>query len=560
MLMEGEFMKSNSKKKHAFGIREKTLCFMAFPCIMIAVFVGVYVSISYRNIIDDEAKERLRSAAEGVAVISANLGDEPELLSRSVDSYSTRIGVELTVFRGDVRDVTTIDGAAGTKMDSTIKQKLIDTKGELFVTDANVNGELYYGFYVPNLDGNELVGAVFAGIPRAEELAFVNSKVVKLIGGIALIAIILLVISAISLREMVGKLTNSVSLVEQLHNNDLKVEYDKKFDKNRDEYEEIYNSTYEFARSLNEIVVKINAASEHLHTVSLDLNENAQAANATTSEIVKAVENVSSGAQDQADDTQNVAESVAAMGKNIETIVTNTDALSDTSDRMNAAKEKVVETLEVLSDSNNSTMSEVKEVNEQITRTNESIKAIYEALNLIQDIASQTDLLSLNASIEAARAGEVGKGFAVVAEEIKKLAEQSSETSERINDNLSSLVNNYQLIVQKVNQTTENINVQNDKLIETKSNFVTLEDGINDTSGQIVEISKLVDEVDQEREKINAAVLNLSAVSQENAASTEEIMASIEELNSIVALVLDKASGLTGLSKELADEVSVFDI
>ena len=111
-----------------------------------------------------------------------------------------------------------------------------------------------------------------------------------------------------------------------------------------------------------------------------------------------------------------------------------------------------------------------------------------------------------------------------------------------------------------MDSTTNNINHQNDKLIETKNNFVTLENGIDDTSSQITHINQMVGELDKEREKINEVVLNLSAVSQENAASTQEIMASIEELNSIVTIVDNKASGLTELSNELADKVSVFTI
>lgn len=548
------------KKRFAFGIKQKTLSFIAFPCIMIALFTAVYAIISYRDIIRDEARETLHAATYGAKLISESLEDDTEILASSIDIYSDQIEVEITIFEGDIRAVTSIEGALGTKMDAHIEEELIKTEKELFLTDANVNGELYYGYYVPYFEDGNLAGAVFAGIPRANAVALINEQVTKLIGCIIVITLIFLLLAAVEIGKLLKKLYGSVDLVEQLHDNDLKVDYNDRFRKNKDEYEEIYNSTYEFARNLNEIVSKIKDASENLHNISVELNGNAEVANATTSEIAKAVENVSTGAQDQAEDTQHVADSVANMGNNIETITSNTGSLAETAARMNQAKEKVVETLEVLTKTNSSTMEDVKDVNQQITLTNDSINAIYEALNLIQDIASQTNLLSLNASIEAARAGEVGKGFAVVAEEIKKLAEQSSETSERINENLNDLVSNYQLIVQKMDETTDNINNQNAKLMETKNNFVTLENGIDDTNSQITLISQMVDELDKEREKINEAVLNLSAVSQENAASTEEIMASIEELNSIVALVDNKASGLTELSGELAGKVSVFTI
>lgn len=552
-------MNEKQSLKSKFGVREKTLCFIAIPCLLICIFSSLYAAISYSNIINDEVEEKLLAATWGVKHICDNVNDLDELQA-ILDDYADEAGVEVTVFDGDVRIATSVEGAIGTVMAADVKAQLLELKDHLFTTNANVNGETYYGYYVPFIENGTLQGSVFAGIPLAEAKSLISSNVKQLVIYIVVISIASIMVASFILNRMLKKLMKSVSLVEQLHSNNLNMSDAKKFDNNSDEYESIYNSTYEFAASLNKIVSNIQDASDELKNISIDLSDNANVANVTTNEISKAVENVSSGAQDQAEDTQNVAESVAHMGENIKMITTNTGSLADTATKMSDAKEKVVETLELLSDTNNATMADVAAVNEQITRTNDSIKQIYIAINLIQDIASQTNLLSLNASIEAARAGEVGKGFAVVAEEIKKLAEQSSESSENINENLNSLVENYELIIKKMEQTTTNIKDQNEKLNETKNNFVVLGDGIDDTNKQIVTINEMVVELDRERDKINEVVLNLSAVSEENAASTEEIMASVEELNSIVNIVDSKASGLTDLSKELAKKVSIFTI
>ena len=108
--------------------------------------------------------------------------------------------------------------------------------------------------------------------------------------------------------------------------------------------------------------------------------------------------------------------------------------------------------------------------------------------------------------------------------------------------------------------TTSNIGEQNNKLQETEADFKVLNDGITETTVQIREISNIVSDISNQRDVINEAVLNLSAISEENAASSQEVMASVEELNSIVSIIDDKASELEKMNKELNELVTVFKI
>lgn len=481
-------------------------------------------------------------------------------MKSQIDTYADETDTEITIFNGDVRTVTSIDNALNTKMDAHIEEQLIKTKANLYVKDALVNGEEYFGYYIPFVQNNELRGAAFSGIPKAKAQSIIIKKVVAMVISIVIIMAVFVTIAVLQIGRILKKLTVASDYAESLDENDLCVEYDNKIKNDVDEYTEIANILYRAINKLRDLITNINTSSQSSLNISSELSRNSQNLSRTTTEIANVISNVTEGAQNQADETQKVAESIQNMGKDIEIIVDNGDKLSEAAQNMSAAQNKVVDTMSVLHSTNQTIMNDVTEVNNQIEITNNSIKSIYSALSIIQDIAEQTNLLSLNASIEAARAGEAGKGFAVVASEIKQLADQSSTNSSEIECSLQALIENYKLIIDKMENTTANIGEQNDKLRETESDFETLNSGIAETTTQIKEINDIVSDINNQREVINEAVLNLSAISEENAASSQEVMASVEELNSIVSIVDDKASELEKMNKELNELVAVFRI
>ena len=547
-------------KKYKYGIKEKTLSFILFPCLMIALFSCIYTGYSQYNTIEDEIGNQLRSAAYGAQIISESLGMKADNMRSQIDTYAAETGTEITIFNGDVRAVTSIDGALNTKMDAHIKEKLIETNEVLYTTDALVNGEDYFGYYIPFVENDELRGAVFSGIPKAKAQSIITQKVTTMVISIVVIMIIFVTLAISQVSKILKKLTVASNYAEALDANNLYVEYDKRIKNDTDEYAGIGNILYRAINKLQDLIKEIHVSAQNSLSISSDLSQNSENLSNTTNDIAHVIGNVADGAQNQADDTQRVVESVQDMGNNIEKIVANGNKLSTAAENMSVAQTKAVDTLAVLHNKNQTIMNDVTEVNHQIEITNDSIKSIYSTLSIIQDIATQTNLLSLNASIEAARAGEAGRGFAVVASEIKQLADQSSANSSEIEHSLQSLIDNYKLIIEKMESTTFNINEQNSKLQETEADFEILNNGITETTAQIREINNIVSDISNQREVINETVLNLSAISEENAASSQEVMASVEELNSIVALVDDKASELESMNKELNDMVRVFKI
>lgn len=430
------------------------------------------------------------------------------------------------------------------------------TGDHCMVDDLLVEGEHYVAMFEQISDGVILMVGL--------ELDYYDSIYRRTINGnlifmAAICVVSIFVIGVVVVRNM-KSLAGAVTNLDRIADGELGFEVDRKFLKRSDETGDIARHIKSLLKSLSETVKMIFGNADSMHDFSEEFKERFREMSQTVSNVNIAVEEIAQGATNQAEETQKVSAQISDMGFSIDETSRNVDALANSADTMKAQNDRMTAIMQELTTLMNRTKDSIHEVHTQTNVTNQSAMEIGEAVNIISEIATETNLLSLNASIEAARAGEQGRGFAVVADQVRKLAEQSSEAAGEIARVIEQLMENSNTSVTTMNEVLEEINLQGDKLAETKVAF----DGLNAEIGYVVEsidnIANEVTNLNTAKVEVQASVENLSAISQENAASTEETSASMEELAQSINSCDAETQRLVEIANELTDNVSKFKL
>lgn len=330
--------------------------------------------------------------------------------------------------------------------------------------------------------------------------------------------------------------------------------------KSKDEVGRISNSFNDMLTKFSEMMHKSKSVSDQVVTSADNLAKNAEHVNFASMEINKTIDEIARGASEQ---VSGIDEGVIAINKLAEQI----QELLDSGQMMAGEATDVARTNE----KGSAVMSTLKEKNEY---SNESTIRISKAISALRDktseidgiletitnIASQTNLLALNASIEAARAGEHGKGFAVVAEEIRKLAEGSSEATDSIRDLINEIGDVSNQAVTIMDEVTLITTEQNDAVKSAEDVFDNISVSIEKISQLIITTTEFVVTIDTQKEEIVRTIEGISAVSEESAASSEEVTATVTEQTSSITDVNSAASALSEIARELQDEINKFTI
>lgn len=433
-------------------------------------------------------------------------------------------------------------------------------KHDTYVVEYDYNGSIKYAACYTDENGRFIlvVSADDNDVLKDSASLIVKVTAISLLIGMAAIVVVFIFI-----RKIVAPLSYATNAVEELAALDFRVkneQQERRFAGLKDEVGNIMRAVLKLRGELTAVVTELKNQSGNLFEQSDSLSKSASDTMNNMKDTDRAVDEMANGATMLAQETQSASENVIEIGNMIDKVNDNTEELAKDADNMKELGENAENILRQLIAGQKEMVTHIGVVNDKTHEANKAAGKISEVVNLITEIASQTNLLSLNASIEAARAGEAGRGFAVVAENIKQLAEQTTSSAADIQDIIHDLEQKSGETVEKTEAVNNIVNKQSEDMKQTADILNQVITGITGLIDKIDSIAVSVANMDKSKENVVDVIGNLSSVSQENAASTEETSASTTMAMETVKKIADEAVKLKDIAQELEDRMKQFII
>ena len=560
----------NLKKKKKHSIKNKLVVIIISALIVVFSITTILISISIKSSMTDVLLVKSTETANEVAslaelVIKSNKENDviPEL-QKLVEEKASKDNIEYAVIidtnvkaiahsdkvkLGKVYDDQyTIDGAKNGK-----------TQSSKFYAD--VQKVWTYDIMVPIYKDGKIYGALDIGIPISGidtvVTSFLKIQTILIVISLVLVGIIIIysLNKAFNAMKVLVDVINETSKLNLKESNRLDV-----FSKRNDEIGDISNSLINMREILSNMVLSIKSSTNRIDEFVYELLKTTDESVNSINGITQSISEIAKSAQSQATDLQDEVSEINVLGGEIENVTNNTINISDKINYTKTLSENgisVVRNLSSCAIKNKDISENIMAIVEDVDKDSKDISSI---VDTITEIANQTNLLALNASIEAARAGESGKGFTVVAEEVKKLAEQTSQFTNEIRDKVNSIQARSNSAVSSMQKNISIVDENNEAVIKTNSIF-------NELSEELIILNKAINNIAEYSKNMNLrknSILdisqNISAVSEETSAATDEIHTISTNQVTKMENLYKEVEGLQSCSKSLTEEVNKFNI
>lgn len=557
---------SKTKKRGTFAA--KIIVMVILAVIVSNVICMVFILESSKKQITDSVKHTMADVVNTTSKIMENEISNSGLDDLDYDGYANNLSdVKLEGMDSAYMYVVQNDGTmlyhptkekVGQPVENAVikgvVQQLQDGKKPgTTVVEYDFNGTTKYSAYT--ILNNENILVLTAD--ESEALAGITTVTGVAVGIIAIVVLIAIIISFIMGRRLMRPLVKVSTIIEDVANGNIEADFSVVKESN-DEIGLIIEKMKELTQSLGSIVGKIRNSSDTMSSNSYELNDTSSQTLAANNEISKAVEDVAEGSTGMAASISKINENLLEMSNETKDINASVDEIKNQTTAVQDSSKIMNDKIKSMQDSSHKMDEGISAISKRIETVNTTVDKVSNIVSVIEEISSETNLLSLNASIEAARAGDAGKGFAVVAQEIRVLSDNTNTELENIKQIISSLVEECRYCVQASGTIVEDNAKQKEEIKAVLDEFGSLDEQIQKTAEKADEIEELVTAMIELNDDITKSSNSLTDVSAANAAATEEMNANIEELNAMMHGVSEMAGHMNDESDGLKEALSFF--
>ena len=443
---------------------------------------------------------------------------------------------------------------------ATIKNSIENGEPDSTYVDSKQLGEKSFNAFAPMiLDGIKDTWSVQLVLPKSKILETYNKVLILTIVSAIVMVILMAVASAWFIFRQLKPLKFLRESIETAADGDLTKKVDEKYIKSDEigavavAYNNMLDKTNNAIHTVFNSATLLNQSSNHVHDAFNEIVSSSQ-------EVSLAINEIAQGASKQSEDTEETNDRMVDLSDQIDAITRLSTQMDELSNKTRVTTEKGMIEVESLRERNAETNEMNARVQKQIESLASNIANINQVITSIQGITEQTNLLALNASIEAARAGEHGKGFAVVAEEVRKLAEQSRNETEVIKTTVDSILEDSKQTVSVIASNVGLMQAQNESVKSTESAFKENSELSSSIAASINELLSKLTHMLEHKNQATLAIQNISAISEETAASAEEVSASAVDQQAELEKVVESINNMNEISQELQEVVNRFKL
>lgn len=563
--------KQNIMRQGKISMFVTLLLFAIVPMLTLGLIVGTFAAI--------QAKRGLKNLTFNYMYSMANTegtGIEDEVANLGADKFFTTVSLRDYCADIKLKDIPSsyayVANADGTMLyhptaekigqpvaNEVIQKVCADMKSgkrdKPHVVAYNFKGEEKYAAYYVAQDKSFVL--VISADERDVMRPVQNIVIIILVVGIicAILSSIFVVLTGRKVSKPIQTMAESMA---KLSKGDLRVNFEAESDIH--EIKAMVTACQNMKAALSESISTIKGNSDPLSGAVIDVDTKTSKNVSAINQISQTINEVADTSQDVAKNAQDMAEKAVVLGGNIDQLTENVKRLRDASAEIDEANKDATDNMNTVMQSSDESVQAAHDISEKVAATNSAVANISECVQMIEDISSQTNLLSLNASIEAARAGEAGRGFAVVAEEIRQLADDSAKSANEIRVIVESITGISRETVDAATRVADIITKEQEYIGETQSKFETLSNAVDISTAEIEHINEMAKELDSIKEEFTNATANLGAISEELGASAQEVSASCEQVAAACTDTQERTEEMRSINDNLAQAVEFFQI